>query len=181
MDLRVEKTRRAIKNAYMKLLHEKNPEQITVKELCKEAEIDKSTFYLHYHDLLDLCDYLQQEMVRQILSCISLPAASLENLPVFFDELRRSMAGEWETCSLLFSGSHRLMMPIMLEQEFKKRFFDRYPQHRDDVHLNVMLSFLIFGSYYSFLENYPRFGVEPVVQAVQHVHETLSIMNHLKE
>jgi len=181
MDLRIEKTRRAIRNALLTLLSEKELEKIKVSELCRLAEIDKSTFYLHYRDLHNLCSYLQQEMVCRFFSCIPLPAASLEDLPVFFDELRRVMANEWDDCSLLFSGTQRLMLPIMLEQEFKKRFFELYPQYRDNVQLNVTLSYLIFGSYYSFLENYPQFGNEPIIQSIHHIHQSLSIEKIYRE
>lgn len=44
MDLRVEKTEKAIKNAFIELRSQKPLEKITVKELCAEARINKSTF-----------------------------------------------------------------------------------------------------------------------------------------
>ena len=43
MDLRVEKTKRSIINAFLEL-RAKNPGKITVKELCEHAWIHKSTF-----------------------------------------------------------------------------------------------------------------------------------------
>ena len=51
MDLRVEKTEKAIKNAFIELRSQKPLEKITVKELCAEARINKSTFYSHYQDI----------------------------------------------------------------------------------------------------------------------------------
>ena len=44
MDLRIEKTEKAIKNAFIELRARKPLEKITVKELCAEACINKSTF-----------------------------------------------------------------------------------------------------------------------------------------
>ena len=46
-DLRVVKTIEGIKAAFEELICEKNYEQITVKELCDKARINKKTFY-HY-------------------------------------------------------------------------------------------------------------------------------------
>ena len=61
MDLRQRKTRKAIKEAFLKL-HEKKPvEKITVKELAGIAQISKATFYLHYRDIYDLAEQLQKE------------------------------------------------------------------------------------------------------------------------
>lgn len=50
-DLRVKKTRRNIKEEFMKLLKKKSIDKITVKELCENALINKGTFYLHYNDI----------------------------------------------------------------------------------------------------------------------------------
>ena len=44
LDLRVEKTERGIKNAFIELRSRKPLEKITVKELCESARINKSTF-----------------------------------------------------------------------------------------------------------------------------------------
>ena len=48
LDIRIEKTERAIKQAFMELRREKPVEKIRVKELCDRACINKSTFYAHY-------------------------------------------------------------------------------------------------------------------------------------
>lgn len=47
-----EKTDVAIKEALVKLcMQKKSIKKVTVKELCEEANISKSTFYLHYPDI----------------------------------------------------------------------------------------------------------------------------------
>jgi AcrR family transcriptional regulator len=53
-DLRVIKTKRAIQQAFERLLMTRPLSKITVTELAKEAEINKGTFYLHYTDIYDL-------------------------------------------------------------------------------------------------------------------------------
>ncbi|MBR3282470.1 MAG: TetR/AcrR family transcriptional regulator [Ruminococcus sp.] len=45
MDMRIEKTRRSIINAFLQLRAKKPLEKITVKELSALAEINKATFY----------------------------------------------------------------------------------------------------------------------------------------
>ncbi len=42
--------------AFLKLLSDKQFEYITVKDLCKTAGVNRSTFYLHYETLGDLLD-----------------------------------------------------------------------------------------------------------------------------
>lgn len=53
MDRRIKRTRSAVFNAVLDLMVEKETSKITVLELCKRADINKSTFYLHYKSMDD--------------------------------------------------------------------------------------------------------------------------------
>lgn len=53
MDRRIKRTRTAVFNAVLDLMVEKDTSKITVLELCKRADINKSTFYLHYKSMED--------------------------------------------------------------------------------------------------------------------------------
>ena len=54
VDRRVIKTRRQLKKGLAALMKEKSVNQITVKELVEEVDINRSTFYLHFKDIQDL-------------------------------------------------------------------------------------------------------------------------------
>jgi len=60
-DLRVIKTRNAIKKAFKEMLCEMEPSKITVKELSERALIHRKTFYLHYSTI----DALFEDMLRE--------------------------------------------------------------------------------------------------------------------
>lgn len=51
MDRRIQRTKAAVFNAVLELIVQKDAEKITVLELCKAADINKSTFYLHYKSI----------------------------------------------------------------------------------------------------------------------------------
>ena len=53
MDRRIKRTRTAVFNAVLDLMVEKETDKITVLELCSRADINKSTFYLHYKNMED--------------------------------------------------------------------------------------------------------------------------------
>lgn len=61
-DLRVRKTREAIKNTFKDMICEMNAEKITVKELTDRARIHRKTFYLHYTSI----EALYQDMMSEI-------------------------------------------------------------------------------------------------------------------
>ncbi len=87
MDIRIEKTEKAIRNAFIELRSGKPLEKITVKELCQLAYINKSTFYSHYEDIYALSDALELETVASITNSISRSYEySAENLDVFTRE-----------------------------------------------------------------------------------------------
>ena len=67
VDKRIVKTREAIFNAFLDLAAQKDIDKISVVELCEKAEINKSTFYLHYKSI-DECfqacfDYFSSQIV----------------------------------------------------------------------------------------------------------------------
>ena len=63
-DLRVRKTKKAIRSVFEDMICEMDYEEISIKELTARAMINRKTFYLHYHDLDDLLTELQDEYVN---------------------------------------------------------------------------------------------------------------------
>lgn len=54
--------------AFLELLEKKDFEFITVKEICAKAEVNRSTFYLHYETISDLLDESIQYIFDKFLS-----------------------------------------------------------------------------------------------------------------
>ena len=73
MDLRITKTKTAIINAFLSLRSKKPLEKITIKELCEQAMINKSTFYSHYGDIYELSDMLDTEVVLSVIQSMDHP------------------------------------------------------------------------------------------------------------
>ena len=59
-------TKTAIKTALTQLLQEVGFEQLTVRQLCQRAGINRGTFYLHYQDKFDLMEQLKEETLSQL-------------------------------------------------------------------------------------------------------------------
>nr|MDH3162613.1 TetR/AcrR family transcriptional regulator [Bacillus licheniformis] len=65
-DRRSIKTKRAIKEAFLKSLHEKEINKITVSDLSRRADLGRGTFYLHYRDVFDLYEQIENELFDQL-------------------------------------------------------------------------------------------------------------------
>jgi AcrR family transcriptional regulator len=66
LDRRVRKTQDSVHTAMAKLLQVKPLSQITVKELCAEADINKSTFYLHYQIIYDCASGMYNSIIKKM-------------------------------------------------------------------------------------------------------------------
>ncbi len=66
MDIRIIKTKKAIKDAFYTLLEKKPIEKITVTELTNLAQIGRMTFYLHYADIYALNEDIENEILDGI-------------------------------------------------------------------------------------------------------------------
>jgi AcrR family transcriptional regulator len=53
-DRRIQRTRRALRNALLELIKEKGYDSILVEEITQRANLGRATFYLHYKDKEDL-------------------------------------------------------------------------------------------------------------------------------
>lgn len=60
-DKRVLQTKKKIRQALLALVKEKPVSQITVKEICDLAEINRNTFYSHYSTPLDVLTQIETE------------------------------------------------------------------------------------------------------------------------
>ncbi len=63
---RVQYTREALRNALIDLATEKPLHSITVTDICAQADINRSTFYLHYKDIRDLLNEIEEDILAQM-------------------------------------------------------------------------------------------------------------------
>ena len=62
-----ETNERIIRTVYDLMTREQRPiGKITVREICEQAQIHRSTFYAHYRDVYDLVEKVEQNMSRQL-------------------------------------------------------------------------------------------------------------------
>ncbi|MBP1755124.1 MAG: TetR family transcriptional regulator [Firmicutes bacterium] len=65
-DRRVRYTKMVIKESFIHLLESKDISQITIKEICTNADINRATFYSHYNDQYDLLRKIEEELLLNI-------------------------------------------------------------------------------------------------------------------
>ena len=61
-------TKQALKQALMNLLENEPLDNITVNKIAAECNVNRNTFYYHFHDIYELLHYLLEEETRLFLS-----------------------------------------------------------------------------------------------------------------
>jgi len=79
-DLRVVKTKQALHNALMTLLSEKPLENISIAEICRVANINRGTFYLHYEQKEGLFEEYFQEIMEDLYNSYEEPYRAVTTL-----------------------------------------------------------------------------------------------------
>lgn len=157
MDIRVEKTERAIRNAFLELRAGKSLEKITVKELCAMACINKSTFYSHYDDIYALSEKLESETIAMVIRDISAQQDSpFKNPDVFTRNLYMAMLSNRSLINILFSGTEKSRLGDCIEAEMKRLIWKKYPEYEHDAEKDIMLSFCIQGCFHAYLNHSGR-------------------------
>ncbi|MGT2784413.1 TetR/AcrR family transcriptional regulator [Streptococcus merionis] len=72
-------TKAKIKAAFTQLLESKGFDHLTVSDIIRLAQINRSTFYKHYLDKFDLRDQLIASMVEQLMAILTEAACQPQN------------------------------------------------------------------------------------------------------
>ena len=159
MDLRMVKTQSAICESFYALRRKMPLEKIQVNELCKAAQINKSTFYRHYPDVYALSDALEAELVNKVTS------GFVSSNMLFSDP-------EWFITGLMEALAPYEQEILILFNERIHVFSDRLEDWLAEIYLTdtsteaekITLSFLAGGAIHAFLS--PRFRKEDTMQTV---------------
>lgn len=115
-DQRTRMTRRLLHQALVELLGEKPLKDITVKELCLWAEVNRSTFYFHYYDIYDLMEDIEGQVSTELSSV-------LREMP--FGPEGQGVFSTYYTAIFSLLARHAELCAILLGENGDKAFVDK--------------------------------------------------------
>lgn len=172
MDMRIERTKKSIINAFLQLRSNKPLEKITIKELAALAEINKATFYLHYHDIFDLSEQLENEVVQSTLSNIEHPEMIFKDTKLLAREVIASFVANEQMIKILFEGNRSSSFTSLFEKELKKLILNVYPEYNESIEKNVAITYLIYGAYYTYFK-YSDYDREAVFKFIENISDAI--------
>ncbi|OON96792.1 MAG: hypothetical protein ATN36_04790 [Epulopiscium sp. Nele67-Bin005] len=124
-DRRTIYTKQIIKKAFLHLLNDHSLEQLTVKGLCLEADINRATFYRHYQDIYYLFEEIRTELLNTISVTVVRDMANINFLTIiynnqgFYTELFRT-----SSLSSIILESNQCLIEAEIEQAKNPEQFD---------------------------------------------------------
>jgi len=148
-DRRIRRTRRLLKQGLAELMQEKDFKDISVKDVTDRMDLNRGTFYLHFRDLYDLLDTVENDVLRDLQSIMDAyrPSPKKDTLLPMLAPISQYVHENENICRILFESSatqdfiYRLR--DMISQNGKALIKERFP----DAQENVMTNFLSFITY----------------------------------
>ncbi len=171
-DSRVKRTKKLIRKGLCQLSNEKSITKITVKELTDLIEINRGTFYLHYKDIFELVNAIENELYEEFerlllaidaSDCIENPNGTLESFCEFVREnsdLFSMLLGPHGDAEF----SHKL--GVLLSNKINSLVLTLYPQSDPERYEMVFeyCSFAGLGLLNKWLTRYPTWTSQQVAE-----------------
>ena len=141
MDIRIEKTDRAIEKAFLELRSKMPLEKIKIKDLCTLACVNKSTFYAHYEDIYALSSRLEDKLIADILASVSAVELHPVRTEALTRELFRAFVQNKTAVNILFADSRQGIFANRIEKGLRERLTAQDPTFANDPKRGILLSF----------------------------------------
>lgn len=148
MDLRIVKTRKSIREAFLELRAQHGLEKIKVTKLCELALINKTTFYKHYQDVYALSEEIENETIISIMDNFEHLNSLFSDPDEFMKGLYYAFKSQEELVLILFSGR----MNVLIDK-VERQLMVHYPRISGMPEKEIMLSFLFWGGSHVLMES----------------------------
>lgn len=146
MDRRNRKTKQLIRDVFIDLLERKKLKQITVSEIISIADISRGTFYLHYRDVYDLYDKLEDDLYTELEKLYdAFPPKDQKNLIFLTDALIQYIEENKRIFILMLRPEANGNFPQKLRSFFSTKLLHLDPNENNLGYVSVESIFFVAG------------------------------------
>jgi AcrR family transcriptional regulator len=107
-DIRVQFTRKVLRESLVELMKEKSILNISIREICEKAGLSRSTFYTYYKDQYELLEQMEEETFVELDRVIKKynPSGALlaaRELTALLEDVLRYVAGNYHSIQVFLS------------------------------------------------------------------------------
>lgn len=151
-DRRVRKTEAQLVKGLTKLMKVKSIKDITVRELADEVDINRSTFYLHYKDIYDMVEKIENNLTESFLLTLdelSKNRITKNTLLDFLEDTYNIIYSNLDICSVLLSSNgdiafHKKIKDIIF-QKIRDIIKNLMPVNSTENEIKVATCYFISG------------------------------------
>lgn len=143
-DLRIRKTKATIYRSILQILKNKSFEQISVTDICKASNINRSTFYDHFNDKQELIQSFINDMGEELTEQLPVKKKTYtkkEYYLAIMKQLLEHMEKKKETYSFLFT-----INDSMIYEMLENRILNHLQQHNNNNSNYLIDYFYISGA-----------------------------------
>lgn len=176
-DRRVLRTKRAIRNAFAKLLSEKNINDITIRDITDLAEINRKTFYNYYKGIFELIDEIENGVVDQFEALLNEKdfRQSMENPYDVLFKLTGILHSDPEFYRHFFTvganGNLTLKIVSMLKERTKAVLFSQVENSPEEIDLALEY---VFSGMFAVFRTWFNSGQQQSVEEISQIISTIS-------
>jgi AcrR family transcriptional regulator len=145
-DRRVRRTKKLLKDSLAALLMEKNLNDISVKEIVDLADINRGTFYLHYRDIYDMLNQIENEMILDLDEIADkYPSLVLKGAPKpYIQDVFEYIKENGQFCAMLLGPYGDMAFVEKLKKMVEERCFWSIMEAMPE---NELKSYQLFAAY----------------------------------
>jgi len=115
-DRRSQYTEKLIRSVFLEMLQEMPAEKISVAEICRRADINRGTFYLHYQDCRDLLETIGAELAEEQSAHIDMLFSSEQSLKENASALLEGLSDKNRAGLIIFSNDKSKCFDLISEK-----------------------------------------------------------------
>lgn len=181
-DRRTLYTRKIIMDSYIHLLKEKPHEKIKVTELCRLAEINRCTFYLHFVDVTDVRNAIEQELIAKFKKHIETQMHKTKNRKSLSDAFNAKMLHDDAYVTLLTVAAAKSPLFVFMHDYYRSYMESSLPSGNKmtERQRDILYDFIV-GGVTSVQEHWLKSGTENIRDENQFLDMLVHMLISIKE
>lgn len=150
-DRRVRRTRRLLKESLLGLMKQKGFSEISVRDVTDSADMNRSTFYLHYTDTVQLLQSAEEDLLAEAQKLVDThiqESVTDRTVRHLFEPILDFVVEHREICTILFENNEVSQFTEHLQQLIQSsgaEVIRAWFQPKDDQQVSYLLGFITYG------------------------------------
>lgn len=150
-DRRVRRTRRLLKESLLELMKQRNFSEISARDVTDNADMNRSTFYLHYTDTVQLLQNVERDMLEEAQRLIDThirESVTDRTVRHLFEPVLDFVVEHREICTILLENNDVSQFTEHLQQLIQRNGAEvirAWFRPKDDQQVSYLLGFITYG------------------------------------